>query len=269
MTNEPQGQPAGAAGATARPVCIVTGASGSIGAAIALWFARHGHDLAIHYSHRAEAAEEIASRCRAAGAQARVLRADIAQDADCRALAEEVHRHWGAADVLVNNAGVSPRFADLKDLDALSADDFLAACRVNVAGTFQMSRAFATLLRRGQGGGAIVNVSSMASVMGTGSSMAYAASKGGLNTLTLALARALAPDVRVNAVLPGMVDGDWMRRGLGEAKFAAARQRYETRSLLRRVLEPDDVARAVHWLACGALRQTGQLMELDAGFRLG
>jgi 3-oxoacyl-[acyl-carrier protein] reductase len=259
MTNDPRG----------RPVCIVTGASGSVGAATALEFARRGHDLVIHYARRADAAEEVAVQCRATGAQALVLHADVAQDGDCRALAEQVRQRLGAADVLVNNAGVSPRFVDLKNLDALSVDDFTATCRVNVAGAFHMSRAFAGLLRLGSAGGAIVNVSSMASVMGTGSSMAYAASKGGLNTLTLALARALAPEIRVNAVLPGMVDGDWLRNGLGEAKFAAARQRYETRSLLGRALAPDDVARAIHWLACGALRQTGQLVELDAGFRLG
>jgi len=253
---------------TSRPVCVVTGASGGIGAATARLFAARGYDLAIHYAHRADTAEALAAACRAEGAATLVVRADVAVDADCRALAAQVRERWGAAGVLVNNAGVSPKFVDPKDLEALDAEDFLATCRVNVVGAFQMARALAPLLR-GRPGAAIVNVSSMASVMGTGSSMAYAASKGALNTLTLALARALAPGIRVNAVLPGMVDGEWLRRGLGEEKFAAGRQRYAGRALLGEIIGADDAARAIHWLAHDARRQTGQLIELDAGFRLG
>src|SRR5690606_24920354 len=142
---------------------------------------------------------------------------------------------FGHADVLVNSAGITTRFADLKDLDALDAEDFSATYRVNVIGTFQMARAVAPLMQ-GRPGAGIVNISSMGGRMGTGSSMAYAASKGAVNTLTLSLARALAPAIRVNAILPGMVDGQWMRKGLGEAVFEERRKRYEARALLRHIV---------------------------------
>jgi 3-oxoacyl-[acyl-carrier protein] reductase len=131
-----------------------------------------------------------------------------------------------------------------------------------------MSRAIAPLMKN-RANAAIVNISSMAGRMGTGSSIAYAASKGAVNTLTLSLARALAPAIRVNAILPGMVDSDWMRNGLGPEVFEARRQRYAGRALLNTVIDPQDVARTAHWLACGATKATGQLIDMDAGFVLG
>ena len=251
-----------------RPVCVVTGSSSGIGAATALLFAERGYDVVVHCARRAEAAEQVAKACRAAGAQALVIRADVAEDEQCRALAEEVRRRWGRVDALVNSAGMTTKFADLKDLDALSRSDFEATYRVNVVGAFQMSRAIAPLMRD-RPHASIVNISSIGGRMGTGSSMAYAASKGALNTLTLSLARALAPYVRVNAILPGMVDGDWMRNGLGEEVFEQRRQRYQSRALLHSIIEVEDVAAAAHWLAAGALKSTGQLIDLDAGHVLG
>lgn len=251
-----------------RPVCVVTGSSSGIGAATALLFAQRGHDVVINYAKQAENAERVADACRQAGADALLVRADVADDAQCRALAEAVRQRWGRADVLVNSAGITTKFADPRDLEALSAQDFEAIYRVNVIGTFQMCRALAPLLREGRTP-AIVNISSIGGRMGTGSSMAYAASKGAVNTLTLSLARALAPAIRVNAILPGMVDGPWLRRGLGDAVFEERRQRYTARALLQSVLQPEDVARAAWSLATDALKQTGQLVDLEAGFLLG
>lgn len=251
-----------------RPVCIVTGASSGIGAATALLFAQRGHDVVLNYASQADGAERVARQCREAGAEALVVRADVAEDSQCRALRDAVQRQWGYADVLVNSAGITTQFADLKDLDALSAEDFLATYRVNVVGSFQMSRAVVSLMK-GRPAPAIVNISSMGGRMGTGSSMAYAASKGAVNTLTLSLARALAPAIRVNAILPGMVDGPWMRKGLGDAVFEQRRTRFESRALLGTVLQPADVARSAWWLATEATRQTGQLIDLEAGFLLG
>lgn len=253
---------------TDKPVCIVTGASSGIGAATALLFAQRGHDVVINYASQAEGAERVAQQCREAGADVLVVRADVADDAQCRALAEQVRRYWGRADALVNSAGIATKFADIKDLDALSADDFLTIYRVNVIGMFQMCRAVAPLMK-GRPAPGIVNISSIAGRMGTGSSIAYAASKGAVNTLTLSLARALAPAIRVNAVLPGMVDGQWMRRGLGEVVFEQRRSRYEARALLGAVIQMEDVARSVWWLATEAVKQTGQLIDLEAGFVLG
>jgi 3-oxoacyl-[acyl-carrier protein] reductase len=253
---------------SSRPLCIVTGSSSGIGAATALLFAQRGHDVVINYSRQSDAAERVAAQCRDAGAQVLVVRADVGDDAQCRALAEAVQTQWGQAEVLVNSAGIATKFADLKDLEALSAEDFEATYRVNVIGTFQMSRALAPLLQRGRSP-AIVNISSIGGRMGTGSSIAYSASKGAVNTLTLSLARALSPTVRVNAILPGMVDGEWMRRGLGEEVFAQRRKRWETRALLASVIQPENVARTAYWLACDAVKSTGQLIDLEAGFVLG
>lgn len=251
-----------------RPVAVVTGSSSGIGAATALLFAQRGHDVAIHYSRQADEAERVAAQCREAGAEVLVVQADVAEDAQCRALAEAVQRKWGRADALVNSAGMTTKFADLKELEALSADDFIDTYRVNVVGIFQVSRALAPLLKQGRHGG-IVNISSIGGRMGTGSSMAYSASKGAVNTLTLSLARALAPSVRVNAVLPGMIDGRWLRRALGEELFEQRRKRWESRALLGAVMQPEDVAGAAYYLAREATKVTGQLLDMDAGFTMG
>lgn len=252
----------------ARPVCVVTGSSSGIGAATARWFAERGHDVVINYSRRPEPAQLVADQCRAKGADVLVVQADVADNAQCLALAGQVHERWGGADVLVNSAGITTKFADIKDLDALAAQDFEAIYRVNVIGTFQMCRAVAPLMKD-RAHAAIVNISSMAARMGTGSSIAYAASKGALNTLTLSLARSLAPAIRVNAVLPGLVDSDWLRNGLGPEVFEARRLRYASRALLNAVIDVQDVARTAYWLASDAAKSTGQLVELDAGFMLG
>jgi 3-oxoacyl-[acyl-carrier protein] reductase len=251
-----------------KPVCVVTGSSSGIGAATALWFAQRGHDVVINYSKSAGPAEQVAAQCRAAGADAMVIAADVSDNGQCLALADEVRRHWGHVDTLVNSAGITTKFADIKDLDALTAQDFEAIYRVNVIGTFQMSRAIAPLMQ-GRANAAIVNISSIAGRMGTGSSIAYAASKGAVNTLTLSLARSLAPAIRVNAILPGMVDSDWLRKGLGLEVFETRRQRYEGRALLNAVIDVEDVARMAWWLAGDATKTTGQLYDLDAGFILG
>jgi NAD(P)-dependent dehydrogenase (short-subunit alcohol dehydrogenase family) len=252
---------------SSRRVCVITGSSAGIGAATALWFARHGHDVLINYSRDATRAEAVAARCREAGARTLVVQADIADDAQCRALADAARATWGGVDVLVNNAGSATRAVDFNDLEALSAADFQSVYGVNVIGTYQMCRAIVPLMKDRPGAN-IVNISSMAAVMGTGSSIAYAVSKGGVNTLTLALARSLAP-IRVNAILPGLVNSDWLRTRLGEAQFEIRRQRYADRALLDDVIEPDDAAATAGWLATEAGKLTGQLIQLDAGFQLG
>lgn len=251
-----------------RRVCVITGSSTGIGAATARHFARHGHDVVINYSRSQDAADAVARDCRAAGAQVLVHRADVSDDAQCQALAQAVRARWGRAHALVNNAGASAGVVDPKNLDALSADDFQTIHAVNVVGVYQMSRALLPLMR-GQAGASIVNVSSMASVLGTGSSIAYAVSKGALNTLTVALARSFAPEIRVNAVLPGLVDSDWLAGSLSADQLAARRSRYTARALLNDVIGTDDVARTIHWLAVDAVKMTGQLIQLDAGFKLG
>jgi 3-oxoacyl-[acyl-carrier protein] reductase len=245
-------------------VFIVTGSSSGVGAATALALARLGSRVAINFSKSAAAAEETAQACVQAGGEAITVRADVAQDADCRSLARAALEKWGRLDGLVNNAGTT-RFASMRDLDALSAEDFQRIYSVNVIAAYQMIRACQAALREAKG--AVVNVSSIASTMGLGSSIAYACSKGALNSLTLALARSLGPDIRVNAVLPGFIETRWLKEGLGD-KYAQAREGYAKQSALATVLTPEDVAACIVALL-QATKITGQLQTIDAGRGLG
>ncbi len=249
-----------------RPVAIVTGGGTGVGAATSLWLARRGHNVLVNYRSSGDEAAEVVERCRELGAEAEAVRGDVARDADCRRLAAAAAKRWGRIDVLVNNAGTT-LFRPMEDLDALDAEDFLAIYRVNAIGPYQMARAAAPPMR--EKGGAIVNVSSIAGSHGGGSSHAYAASKGALNTLTLSLARALAPRTRVNAVLPGLITGRWLREGLGDEAYERTRKGYAAASALQGVATPEQVAEAVGWLATGASLMTGQLVTVDAGFTLG
>ena len=249
-----------------RPVCITSGSSSGIGAATALLFARRGYDVVVNYSRDLAQAEAVVEQCRHAGADVLMIQADVSDDANCRDMAAQVEKRWGRADALVNNAGRT-KFAPATDLEALSAEDFVDIYRLNVAGMYQLSRAFAPLLRRSPLG-SITNVSSVASVTGAGSSIAYAASKGAVNTLTLALARSLGPKVRVNAVLPGMVEGPWLRKGLGEEVFNRTAEGYRARAVLEDLIDPEDVAKAIWWLANEANKTTGHLLPVEAGVLL-
>lgn len=242
-------------------VYIVTGSASGVGAATALALAKLGGAVAVNYSKSAAEAERVASECKAAGGDAISIQCDVAQDGDCRRLAAATLQKWGRIDGLVNNAGTT-KFASMRNLDALSAEDFQRIYAVNVIGAYQMARACEPALRRAQG--AIVNVSSIASTMGLGSSMAYAASKGALNTLTICLARAFGPEVRVNAVLPGFIETRWLKEGLGAETYAMAQAAYKKQSALQSTLSPEDVAETILALL-HARNMTGQLLTLDAG----
>jgi 3-oxoacyl-[acyl-carrier protein] reductase len=249
-----------------RKVCVITGSSSGIGAATARRYAGNGWNVVINCSRDEAPAQEVAGECRALGAEALVVRADVSDDTQCREMATEVEAVWGRADVLVNNAGTT-KFVALKDLDGLSAEDFQRIYSVNVIGAFQMTRAFAPLLRKNTGAG-VVNISSIASFMGTGSSIAYMASKGALNAMTAGLARALGPEIRVNGIAPGLVETPWMQNGLGADRYAATVQAYQGRAVLDAVISADDVAEAAWWLGAGAQKTTGEVLLVDAGFRL-
>src|SRR3954467_4679521 len=243
---------------------IVTGSSTGVGAATALLLARKGARVAINYSKSATEAEETAQECIKAGGDAIVVRADVAQDEDCKRLAAAATEKWGQLDGLVNNAGTT-KFAPMRNLAALSAEDFQRIYAVNVVAAYQMIRACETALRAARG--AVVNVSSIAGTMGIGSSVAYACSKGALNTMTLALARALGPDIRVNAVLPGFTETRWLKLGLGSA-YDRAREAYRAQSALADTMIPEEVAESIVALLF-ARKVTGQLLTVDAGRGLG
>ena len=250
-----------------RKVCVVSGSSSGIGAATVRRFAREGWDVVVNFSRQADPAQAVARQCRELGATVLVVKADIAADADCRRLAAETAAHFGRADVLVNNAGTT-KFVPINDLDGLDGDDFQRIYAVNVVGAYQMVRAFVPLLRAQPGAG-IVNVSSVASMMGRGSSLAYMASKGALNALTVGLARSLGPGIRVNAVAPGLVETPWLAQGLGAQRYDSAVKDWCDKSVLAQTLQPEDVADAIWWLGAGAAKTTGEVLLLDAGMRLG
>jgi 3-oxoacyl-[acyl-carrier protein] reductase len=249
-----------------KKVCIVTGSSSGIGAATARLYARNGWNVVINYSRNPAPAEAVAAQCEALGAEVLVLKADVAQDADCRRLAAEVEQRFGRADALINNAGTT-KFVDLKKLDGLEAEDFHTIYGVNVIGAFQMTRALAPLLSKSPGAG-VVNMSSVASMMGRGSSLAYMASKGALNAMTVGLARALAPNVRVNAIAPGLVETPWLQEGLGAEAYQRGVDWYKGRAALEAVITPEDVAETAWYLGASAAKTTGEVMLVDAGLRI-
>jgi len=242
-------------------VAIVTGSASGIGAATALELARRGWRVAINCSKSVDAADKVAAQC----SDAIVVQADVGQDGDCRRLAQAALDQWGRIDALVNNAGAT-KFVPHPKLDELTDEDFLRIYRVNVVAAFQMTRACASALKEARG--AVVNVSSLAAFLGTGSSIAYAASKGALNTLTLSLARVLGPEVRVNAVQPGVVDTPWMHAGYGAERFQELSARYAANAPLKSTCKPEDVAETICWLLEGGKMITGETIFVDAGFHL-
>ncbi len=251
---------------SARPSAVISGSATGIGAACARHLAAAGLNVVVNYTKSAAEAEATAEACRALGVEALAVQGDVAVDADCRALVAAALEAWGGLDVLVNNAGTT-RFADAEDLESLTKDDFDEIFAVNVTGAYQLTRAAARYLKA-VGGGAVVNISSHSGFSGIGSSMAYAASKGALNTLTLSLARVLAPEVRVNAVCPGFVDTRWMAGKLDETEMAAFRARAAEIAPLKLLVTADQVAEAVCWFALGGRAVTGQLLVIDGGTHL-
>ncbi len=249
-----------------RKVVLVTGGGTGIGAATARMLAGKGCDVLVNYSRSADDAERSAAACRDAGADVLVMQGDVSDDAACRALAQAAVDRWGRIDALVNNAGTSV-FGAAASWDALDASTFQRILAVNTLGTFQMVRACVEHLKRMRG--CIVNVSSVAGALGVGSSMPYIASKGAINAMTLHLARALAPDVRVNAVCPGLVTSRWFVQGVGQQGFETALASYESGVPLERACSPEDVAEAITWLVDGAKTVTGELVMLDSGMHLG
>lgn len=244
----------------------MTGSSSGIGAATAVRLAERGCHLVINYSSNRDGAEETRDTCEALGVETRIVRADVTKDEDCRRLVNEAQMAWGRLDALVNNAG-STVFCAHQNLDGLTFEDFQRIYAVNTIAPYQMSRAAAPVLKRG-GRGSIVMVASVAGIMGIGSSIAYAASKGGLITMTKSLARVLGPEVRVNAICPGFVQGDWLREGMGKETYEQSKAYLEATTPLARTATPDTVADTILHFVEAADLVTGETLVLDGGMHL-
>lgn len=252
---------------------LVTGSATGLGRSIAVKLASRGADVIVNYARSSTEAEETADLCRSAGAQVQLVQADVADAAGCKALTEAAER-WGRLDILVNNAGITRHARDHSDLDALSRDDFMQIYAVNVVGPYMMLQSTKHLLEAAyqQTGRAstVLNTSSIAGVRGIGSSVAYAASKGALNTMTLSLARALGPAIRVNAICPGFIGTRWFKDTMDEGAFDDTLRRIESMTPLAAASGPDDIAdSALFFLSDASRHVTGELLIVDAGMHLG
>lgn len=249
--------------ATRNKVCVVTGSSSGIGAATARRFAREGWHVVINYSREAAPAEAVAAECRelgrAHGAQALVLRANVAEDADCRRLADAVQAAFGRCDVLVNNAGIV-MFERLEDVTPEAWDRMVA---VNLRGPFLCTQAFGALMRD-QGSGSIVNVASVAATSPQAFSGPYSATKAGVEIL----ARQTAVEwgrhgIRANSVSPGIMLTPMAEGFIADPAVRAARERFLAQ---RRIGRPEEVASVIAFLASAAASYlTGQNLVVDGG----
>lgn len=240
-------------------VAVITGASGGIGRATAERLAALGASVVIGYHGNREKAEELAAALPGKGHMP--LRIAIEEAESITEAVAAVEARFGAVDLLVNNGGTT-EVVPAGDLDGLTDDLFDRITRVNLRGPFAMVRAFRPLLSRGQDA-AVVNVSSIAARTGMGSNLAYCAAKAGLDALTIGLAKALAPEIRVFSVSPAGVDTGFVP-GRPREKLEAMAKTLP----LQRITTPDDVARAI--IACATLltSSTGIVVPVDEGRHL-
>jgi 3-oxoacyl-[acyl-carrier protein] reductase len=238
-------------------VALITGASSGIGQATARLFAQEGAaGIGINYGKSEEGARRTLQAVEAAGSRGLLVQGDVADEGRVRAIVDAVVKEFGRLDILVNNAATT-FFVDMADLDGMTEEKWDRIYDVNVKGLFWCSRAAAAALRRAKG--QIINVSSKAGITGSGSSIAYAASKAAVISLTKGLAGVLAPDVRVNTVAPGMVDSPW-NTGREDRVAGAAKS-----SPLKRVATSEDIASVILDLAAGFALATGSVIVVDGG----
>ena len=248
-------------------VAIITGAATGLGAATAQLLSQAGAKVVINHMPGQECeAQSVAESCPNSSL---CYAADITGDDECKAMVQAAIDQWGRVDILINNAGIN-KPVDHDDLDGLSAQDFLAIYNVNVVGAYQMIRAIAPAMKI-QGRGVVVNISSGSGEYGNGSSVAYSASKGAINTMTKSLGRALAPHIRVNAVCPGFIDTQlWNKLNLSADQREAMRQANIEETPLQLEASPEIISRSILFLASDlSAHLTGQLLTSDGGMLLG
>lgn len=242
-------------------VAIVTGSAVGTGRETALLLARQGCDVCVNYSRSASDAEETAQMIRDLGRRTICIKADVADDSAVRKLVQQTETEFGRIDILINNAGTTS-FIPHNELEKVTEDDWNKILSVNLKGPFYAVRAAAPALRTARG--AVVNVSSVAGVSGNGSSIPYCASKAALNNMTVTMARALAPEIRVNAVAPGFIDTRWFKE---LEHYEVIKQFATEKSPLKRVCSPEDVAKTIVDLATSELI-TGQVLVIDGGMTI-
>ena len=246
-----------------KPVALVTGASTGIGRSAAIALAKNGYDVVINFSRSEDAAKITARDAEAAGARTLLFRCDVSDDSCVRAMIAATEKEFGRLDVLINNAGTTVD-VEPKNLEGMTVEDWNRVFNVNVLGLFLVTRAAVPLLKKSPDG-CIVNTCSIAGVRPSAQPLPYAASKAAVANLTKTLANALGPQIRVNAVAPGWVEGDWMQKTLGEnyEGLFARRAKYTP---LQRCCTTDDVADSMLSLILHNRFVTGEIIIVDGGF---
>ncbi|MHB8074390.1 SDR family NAD(P)-dependent oxidoreductase [Desulfosporosinus fructosivorans] len=237
-------------------IALITGGGTGIGRAIALLLARSGVHIALNFSRSEEDALKTCQEIKDLGVRCLIYKADVSKDAQVRSMVSQVMADYGQLDILVNNAGMT-HFVEHVDLEGMKEEYWDDILGVNVKGLFFCCRAVASELKKSRG--CIVNIASIAGLTGLGSSIAYAASKAAGISVTKSLARALAPEIRVNAVAPGIVQTRWVD---GKEDHIA---RLAAGTPLGRVAGPEDIAEVVYSLIAHAGFVTGQTIVVDGG----
>jgi len=247
---------------TSTKAALVTGAATGIGRSAALALARAGYDVAINYSSSEKAARETAAAAEKLGVKTLIVRCDVSDEPGVRAMAKKVEETFGRLDVLINNAGTTASWKP-KDLETLKLDEWDRVFAVNVRGLFQVTRACIPLLKKSQG--CVVNTASIVGLRPGPQPLPYAASKAAVVNMTKTLAWNLGPEIRVNAVAPGWMEGDWMQRMLGD-KYEDLMGKRAKATPLKRVVTADDVAETIMTLVQANRFVTGEIIVIDGGF---
>ena len=238
-------------------VAVVTGGGTGLGRAMCLHFAREGAAVVVNYSKSKERAQEVVDRIDAKGGQAAAIQADVSQDSQARQLIEKAVARFGRLDILINNAGWT-RFIPHNELEKLSEEVLENTWSVIVKAPIYCTRAAVPHLKA-TGAGSVINITSSAAYTAMGSSVIYCAAKAALASITKSLARALAPEIRVNAIAPGFVNTgfvNWSPEVLEHLK---------RKTRLGRPVVSEDIAEAAVYLAADAHATTGQTILVDGG----
>jgi len=245
-----------------RKAALVTGAATGIGRAVALALARAGYDVCINYGSSEAAARETAKQAEKAGAKTLLVKCDVSDERAVREMVASIENTFKRLDVLVNNAGTTAAWKP-KDLETLSLDEWDRVFAVNVRGLFQVTRACTSLLKEAKG--CVVNTASIVGLRPGPQPLPYAASKAAVVNLTKTLAWNLGPEIRVNAVAPGWMEGDWMKRMLGD-KYDDLMGKRAKATPLKRVVTAEDVAETMMTLVQSNRFVTGEVIVVDGGF---
>ncbi len=245
-----------------KPVALITGAATGIGRAAAVALAAAGYDVAINYSRSEAAARETAALAQSVGAKTLLFQCDVSDDPSVRKMLAAVEKEFGRLDALVNNAGTTSNVRP-GDFESMTAEEWDRVFAVNVRGMFQVTRAATPLLKAAHG--SVVNTASIVGLRPGPQPLPYAASKAAVVSLTKLLALNLAPDVRVNAVAPGWMEGDWMKRMLAD-RYDDLMARRAKSTPLRRCATAEDVAEVMVSLITGSRFVNGEIIVIDGGF---